>query len=187
MRVILLLTLATSAACAVGCGSDERERPKPVPTNPELELYAKPGTPAPDQADSIAAACAAMLQHEAEGCGTDIGSAGAGGAFGDDVDECLRTWRLDDARGCGAAFARFIECRTDTLDCEAGVHPDCDVYEDAAFLCTTDFVQRTTCTPVSVGNLCEGSAYSYGCVGERKPFPECERVPDTASPAYCCF
>lgn len=184
MRVVLLLAFAAGLACAIGCASDEPERPQPVPTNPELEKYAKPGTPTPDEADTIAAACADMLQHEAEGCGTAVGAAGAAGVA---ADECLRTWRLNDARGCGAAYARFIECRTDTLDCENGWHPDCDIYEDASFICTTDFVQRTSCTPVSVGNLCEGSSYSYGCVTERKPFPECEGVPDTASPAYCCF
>lgn len=184
-RILLVLATAACVPCAVGCGEESRERPKPVPTNPELERYSKPGTPAPDEAESIAAACAAMLEHEAEGCGTAGGAAGASNA--DAAAECLHSWRLNDARGCGAAYARFIECRRDSLDCENGWHPDCDVYEDAAFLCTTDFVQRTTCTPVNIGNLCEGSAYSYGCVTQRKPFAECERVPDTASTAYCCF
>lgn len=191
---MLCLALAIGAPSAVSCGSDERERPKPVPTNPELERYSKPGTPAPDQADTIAAACAAMLQHEAEACGAgaaepenSAGAAGAAGALGPDVEDCLATWRRNDARGCGAAYARFIQCRTDTVDCENGWHADCDLYEDAAFLCTTEFVQRTTCTPISIANLCQDSAYSFGCVSPRKPFPECERASDTGSVVYCCF
>ncbi|HEU5074146.1 MAG TPA: hypothetical protein VFU02_08235 [Polyangiaceae bacterium] len=183
--VAVLCVLVTAGP--LGCGSDERERPKPIPTNPELEAYSKPGTPAPDQADAVVAACAAMLEHEAEGCGNTLGAAGAAGTLGAAVEECGRTWRNNDARGCGAAYARFIECRTNSLDCENGWHPDCDVYEDAAFICTTDFVQRTTCTPLSVDDICEGSTYVYGCVTERKPFPECESAPDTASHAYCCF
>lgn len=182
-RVRLVFTFALALAASVvalsGCGSDERERPKPVPTNPELEAYSKPGTPDPDQADSIADACAAMLQHEAEGCDSDIPEGAA--------EECLSTWRTNDARGCGAAYARFIDCRTETLDCEKGWDQSCDLYADAAFICTTDFVQRTSCTPISVDDICAGSAYVYGCVTQRKPFPECESVPDTESPAYCCF
>lgn len=180
MRPLVTFTLGGFVALVpVGCGGDEPERPQPVPTNPELEAYAKPGTPAPDQADAISGACSAMLEHEAEACGTDTAPEAA--------DECLRTWRSNDSRGCGAAYARFIECRTNTLDCEAGWDVACDLYADAAFLCTTDFVQRTSCTPINVDDICAGSAYVYSCSTQRKPFPECESAPDTASPAYCCF
>ena len=189
MRLAARLALCWLCGLALlgptGCGSDEPDRPQPVPTNPELERYSKPGTPDPDQADTIAAACAAMLQHEAEGCDRDPSS----DATADAADECVQSWRSNDSRGCGAAYARFIQCRTDSLDCDSdsGWPEDCDLYADAAFICATDFVQRTSCTPLSLSDLCEDSAYGYACNIERKPVPECEGAPDTASPAYCCF
>ena len=187
MRLAARLALCSLALFgATGCGGDEPDRPEPVPKNPELELYSQPGTPDPDQADSIADACAAMLQHEAEGCDRDIDSDSDPDAAD---DECVQSWRSNDSRGCGAAYARFIQCRTDSLDCdsESGWPEDCDLYADAAFICATDFVQRTSCTPIRVSDLCDDSAYVYACNIERKPFPECEGAPDTASPAYCCF
>lgn len=176
-RGILLLVSALAGPWLTACGDDQRVRPPP--SNPELDAFSKPGTPAPDQADSIQAACSAMLEHEAEGCGGDIAP--------DAADDCLRTWRAHDARGCGAAYARFIDCRTTSLDCESGWDESCNLYEDAAFICTTEFVQRTSCTPVTIDDLCEAGGYAYACVAKRKPFSECSSVPEIESPAYCCF
>ena len=69
-RGILLLVSALAGPWVTACGDDQRVRPPP--SNPELDAFSKPGTPAPDQADNIQEACNAMLEHEAEGCGGDV-------------------------------------------------------------------------------------------------------------------
>ena len=57
-RGILLLVSALAGPWVTACGDDQRVRPPP--SNPELDAFSKPGTPAPDQAE-ITATCRAMF------------------------------------------------------------------------------------------------------------------------------
>lgn len=173
------LGIAVPLLMAAGCGGDDEPELHPPPSNPELELYSVPGTPHPGAIDDVRAACEAMLTRDSELCGTQLGDMA--------VDDCVDEWRAADPRGCGAAYEKFLECRTNRKECEETDEDDCGLYTDAAFLCATEFVQRTSCAPVHVADVCDADVpYVYVCGVDRKPFPECAGA-DVNDPVFCCF
>lgn len=179
MRAYCLGVLAP-LLLAAGCGGDDEPELHPPPSNPELEMYSAPGTPHPEAIDDVRSACVTMLDRDSELCGAAVDDAA--------VDGCVDEWLSADSRGCGAAYEKYLECRTQRKECEETEEEDCGLYEDAAFLCTTDFVQRTSCAPIYVTDVCDpDAAYVYVCGIERKPFLECDLADVDAGVVFCCF